>query len=64
MALRHIQTWEITRDGQGYHHLSSTPQLWDTRQTKVACSLDTTSTLSTTTLVVARNIRLYQKSYY
>ena len=56
------QTWGITRDRQGYHHLPPTPQQEDTRQTKVASSLDTTSTLSTTTLAFARNIRLYQES--
>jgi hypothetical protein len=24
------RTWGITRDGQGYHHLPPTPQLWST----------------------------------
>jgi hypothetical protein len=49
----------ITRDGQGYHHLPPTPQPEGTRQTKVASSLDTMSTLSTTTLALCRVIRLY-----
>ena len=52
----------IMKDGQSCHHLSPTPQLVGTIQTKVASSLDTTSTLSTMTLALARNIRLYQES--
>jgi hypothetical protein len=32
MALCRIQTWGIIEDGQGCHHLSSTPQPWDSRQ--------------------------------
>ena len=62
LALRRIWTWGITKDGQGCHHLSPTPQPWDTRQMKVMCSLDTKSMLSTTTLASARNIRRYQES--
>jgi hypothetical protein len=62
MSLRRIQTWGITKDGQGCHHLPPTPQQWDMRQTKVTCSLDTTSTLTVTTLVLARNFHLYQES--
>ena len=50
------------RDRQGYHHLPPTPQLESTRQTKVASSLDTASTLLTTTLAAAKNIRVYQES--
>jgi hypothetical protein len=46
IALCRTQTWEITRDEQGYHHLPPTPQLWGTRQTRVTSSLDTTSMLS------------------
>ena len=61
MALCHIRTWGITRDGHSCHHLPSTLQPWDTRQTKVASSLDTTSTLSTTTLALYRVIHLYQE---
>ena len=52
MALRHIQMWGITKDGQGCHHLPPTPQPEDTRQMKVTSSLDTTSMLSATTLVL------------
>jgi hypothetical protein len=63
VALRRIQTWRITKDGQGCHHLPSIPQPWDTRQTRVTCSLDTTSTLTATTLALARNFRLYQESF-
>lgn len=37
-----------------------TPQLWSTRQTKVASSLDTTSMLSATNLALIRVVRLYQ----
>jgi hypothetical protein len=59
-ALRPTLTPGITRDGQSCHHLSSTPQLWGTRQTEVASSLDTTSMLLTTTLALRRVIRLYQ----
>ena len=62
VALHRIRMWEITKDGHGYHNLLPTPQPEDTRQTKVAFSLDTTSTLSTTTLALARNIHLYQES--
>jgi hypothetical protein len=62
VALRCIRMWGITKDRQGYHHLPPTPQLWDTRQTKVTCSLDTMSTLTATTLALARNFRLYQES--
>jgi hypothetical protein len=62
VALHRTRTWGITRDEQGYHHLPPTPQPWDTRQMKVASSLDTTSTLATITLVSARNICLYQES--
>jgi hypothetical protein len=62
VALRHIQMWGITKDRHGYHHLSPTSQLGDTRQTKVTCSLDTTSTLTITTLALARNFCLYQES--
>jgi hypothetical protein len=51
VALCYIRTWGITKDGQGYHHLPLAPQPRDTRQMKVAFSLDTMSTLSTTTLV-------------
>jgi hypothetical protein len=51
VALR-TQTWRITRDRQGCHHLPPTLQPWGTRQVKVASSLDTTSTLSTTTLAL------------
>ena len=53
--------WGITRDGQGCHHLPPTPQPWGTRQTKVASSLDTMSTLLTTTLAPYRVIHLYQE---
>jgi hypothetical protein len=63
VVLRRIRTWRITKDGQGCHHLPSIPQLWDTRQTRVMCSLDTTSTLTATTLALARNFRLYQESF-
>jgi hypothetical protein len=49
----------ITKDGQGCHHLLPTPKLWDMRQTKVMCRLDTMSTLTATTLALARNFRLY-----
>ena len=52
----------IMKDGQGCHHLPPTPQPEDTRQTKVTSSLDTTSTLSITTIALARNFRLYQES--
>ena len=62
IALCCIQTWGIMKDGQGYHHLLLTPQPWDTRQPKVTSSLDTMSTLSITTLALARNFRLYQES--
>jgi hypothetical protein len=62
VALCRIRTWGITKDGKGYHHLLPTPQPWNTRQTKVTCSLDTTSTLTATTLVLARNFCLYQES--
>jgi hypothetical protein len=62
VALRHTQMWEITKDGQVCHHLLHTPQPWDTRQMKVTCSLDTTSTLIATTLALARNFCLYQES--
>jgi hypothetical protein len=62
VALHHIRMWGITKDGQGYHHLPLTPQPWDTRQTKVTCSLDNTSTLTITTLALAKNFRLYQES--
>ena len=34
VALRCIRTWGITKNGHGCHHLSSTPQPRDTRQTK------------------------------
>ena len=61
-ALCHTRMWGITKDGHGCHHLPPTPQPWDTRQTKVTCSLDTTSTLTVTTLALARNFRLYQES--
>jgi hypothetical protein len=44
----------------GLSYLSPTPQLKGIRQTKVASSLDTTSTLSTTTLALRRAIHLYQ----
>jgi hypothetical protein len=44
----------IMRDRQGCHNLPPTPQPWDMRQTKVASSLDITSTLSTTTLAFAK----------
>ena len=64
LALRRIWTWGITKDGQGCHHLSPTPQPEDTRQTKVTSNIDTTSTLLATTLAVARNFRLYQESSY
>ena len=50
IALCHIQTWGIMKDGHGYHHLPHTPLPEDTRQMKVASSLHTMSTLSTTTL--------------
>ena len=43
------------------HHLSPMPQPESTRQTKVASSLDTTSTLLTTTLASIRVIRLYRE---
>ena len=46
IALRRIRMWGITKYGHGYHHLPPTPQPWDMRQTKVTCSLDTTSTLT------------------
>jgi hypothetical protein len=59
IALCRTRMWGITRDGQGGHHLSPTPQLWSTRQTKVTSSLDTTSTLLVTTLASARNFHLY-----
>jgi hypothetical protein len=62
IAPRCIRTWGITKDGQGYHHLLPTPQPWDTRQTKVMCSLDTMSTLIATTLALTRKFRLYQES--
>ena len=62
IALRCIQTWGITKDREGCHHLPPTPQPWDTRQTKVTCSLDTTSTLTVTTLALAMNFHLYQES--
>ena len=62
VALCRIRMWGIMKDGQGYHHLPPTPQPWDTRQTKVTCSLDTMSTLTTTTLALARSICLYQES--
>jgi hypothetical protein len=52
----------IRKDGQSCHHLPPTPQPWDTRQTKVTYSLDTTSMLTSTTLVLAKNFRLYEKS--
>ena len=39
-ALRRIWTWGITKDGQGWHHLSPTPQPWDMRQTKVTSNID------------------------
>ena len=61
-ALRCIRTWGIMKDGQGCHHLPPTPQPWDMRQMKVMCSLDTTSTLTSTNLALARNFRLYQES--
>jgi hypothetical protein len=54
--------WGISKDEQGYHHLLPTRQPWDTRQMKVTCTLDTTSTLTVTTLVLARNFHLYQES--
>ena len=41
-------------------HLPLNPE--DTRQTKVTSSLDTMSTLSLTTLALARNFCLYQES--
>jgi hypothetical protein len=47
---------------QGCHHLLPTPKPWDTRQTKVMCRLDTMSTLTATTLALARNFYLYQES--
>ena len=47
---------------QGCHHLPPAPQPKGMRQTKVASRLDTMSTLSTTTLALARNIHLYQES--
>ena len=50
IALCRTQTWGIIKDEQGYHHLLPTPKSESMRQTKVASSLDTTSTLSTTTL--------------
>ena len=62
VALCRIQTWGITKDGQGCHHLPSTPQPWDMRRMKVTSSLDTMSTLTVTTLTLARNFRLYQES--
>ena len=40
-------------------HLPPTPQPESMRHTKVASSLDTTSTLSTTTLVSVKVIHLY-----
>ena len=64
VALCRIQTWGITKDGQGYHHLPPTPQPEDTRQTKLTSNMDTTSTLLGTTLAVARNFHLYQESSY
>jgi hypothetical protein len=51
---------EETKDGQGCHYLPPTSHPWGMRQTKVASSLDTTSTLSTTTLASYRVIHLYQ----
>jgi hypothetical protein len=60
VALHHTRTWRITKGGQGCQ--PPTPQLWDTRQTKVTCSLDTTSTLTVTTLALASNFHLYQES--
>ena len=59
IALRHIRTWGITKDGQGCHHLPPTPEPKDTRQTKITCSLDTTSTLTITSLTLAKNFCLY-----
>jgi hypothetical protein len=50
IALCHTRAWGITRDRQDCHHLPPTPQLWGTRQTKLTFSVDTTSTLSITTL--------------
>jgi hypothetical protein len=43
-------------DRQGYHHLPPTPQPWGTRQTKIASSLDTTSTLSTITIACMQRL--------
>jgi hypothetical protein len=62
IALCRIQTWGVIKDGYGYHHLTPTPQPLDTRQTKVTCSLDTTSMLTATTLALVRNFCLYQES--
>jgi hypothetical protein len=62
IALCNIRTWGIMKDRQGYHHLPPTPQPWATRQTKVMCSLETTSMLTATTLALARNFCLYQES--
>jgi hypothetical protein len=59
VALRCTQTWGVTRDGQGYHHLSPTAQPKGMNQTKVTSSLDTMSMLSTTTLALHRVICLY-----
>jgi hypothetical protein len=61
-ALRCSRAWRITKGRQGCHHLPPTPQLWNTRQMKVMCSFDTTSTLTVTTLALAWNFRLYQES--
>ena len=59
IALRHTQTWGVTRDAQGYHHLPPTPQPWSMRQTKVASSLDTMSMLLTTTLARMQELSIF-----
>ena len=47
IALCHIRTWGITKDGHAYHHLPPTPQSEDT--------------ISTTTLALYRVMHLYQE---
>ena len=45
----------------GEQSLTPTPRPWSMRQPKVASSLDTTSTLSTTTLALYRAIHVYHE---